>query len=128
MRMNYTVIGLRYVDDAREEHDEEVVVVDADAVDRESAVVVVLHAALVAHRAVVHARQLVHLALVAVLELPEVVVERVEQVLGQEVVIVEDLLGFRVEHGQVRVRVLLALRQDLFQLSELYRHAHALTN
>jgi hypothetical protein len=65
-RMNYANICVRkstYKDGGAQEDDEEVVVVDADAVEGHAAVVVVPDAAPVAHRAVVHPRQLVDLAL-----------------------------------------------------------------
>lgn len=57
---------MAYEDGAAEEGNEEMVVVDADAVHGERTVVVVAHTATIAHAAVVHPWKLEHLALVAV--------------------------------------------------------------
>ena len=103
---------------AKEDH-EEVVVVDADAIDYHAAVVVELYTARVTDGAMVHPWQLIDLTLLTITELSQVTILLVDQILGQEVVVKECGFHFRFEHWQVLVRVLFALLKHFIKFPEL---------
>lgn len=75
-----------------EKGNKEVVIVHSDAVDGESAVVVVLHTAAVAHLAVVHSWKFVDFAGVTVLEHSLLSILRINCQVRHEVVLVDSCL------------------------------------
>lgn len=121
-----TFLGLTYQEAAYDVDHVVVIVVDSDAVHGQSAVMIVLNAAFVAHRAMMHPWQLVNATFLAVSKLAgvptSILFELLQDFQGREVIFVDDLLGQAFKVRLKSVTQLLLPLQHLLKLVELKTH------